>query len=87
MCFSKVAALKFLHFYHMTGHASHYVVVIALVLNDWIQSILERINVYDEALLPPDNKCSQEVEDRVSELNKKILRMKEVMFPMIKRYR
>lgn len=86
MCFSKVAALKFLHFYHMTGHASHYVVVIALVLNDWIQSILERINVYDEALLPPDNKCSQEVEDRVSELNKKILRMKEVMFPMIKRY-
>ena len=86
MCFSRVAALKFLHFYHMTGHASHYVVVIALVLNDWIQSILERINVYDEALLPPDNKCSQEVEDRVSELNKKILRMKEVMFPMIKRY-
>ena len=86
MCFSKVAALKFLHFYHMTGHASHYVVIIALVLSDWIQSILERINVYDEALLPPDNKCSQEVEDRVSELNKKILRMKEVMFPMIKRY-
>lgn len=70
----------------MTGYASHYVVVIALVLNDWIQSILERINVYDEALLPPDNKCSQEVEDRVSELNKKILRMKEVMFPIIKRY-
>ena len=86
MRFSKVAALKLLHFYHMTGHASHYVVIIALVLNDWIQSILERINVYDEALLPPDNKCSQEVEDRVSELNKKILRMKEVMFPMIKRY-
>ena len=79
MCFSKVAALKFLHFYHMTGHASHYVVVIALVLNDWIQSILERINVYDEALLPPDNKCSQEVEDRVSELNKKALEMKGVI--------
>jgi 5'(3')-deoxyribonucleotidase len=70
----------------MTGHASHYVVVIALVLNDVIQSILERINVYDEALLPLDNKCSQEMKDRVSELNKKILRMKEVMFPIIKRY-
>ena len=79
MCFSKVAALKFLHFYHMTGHASHYVVVIALVLNDWIQSILERINVYDEALLPPDNKCSQEVEDRVSELNKKASEIKGVI--------
>lgn len=86
MRFFRVAALKFLHFCHMTGHASHYVVVIALVLNDWIQSILERINVYDEALLPLDNKCSQEMKDRVSELNKKILRMKEVMFPIIKRY-
>ena len=63
----------------MTGHASHYVVIIALVLSDWIQSILERINVYDEALLPPDNKCSQEVEDRVSELNKKASEIKGVI--------
>ena len=63
----------------MTGHASHYVVIIALVLSDWIQSILERINVYDEALLPLDNKCSQEVKDRVSELNKKASEIKGVI--------
>lgn len=59
MCvFFEVTALKFLHFCQMAEYASRYVVIIALVLNDWIQSILERINVYDEALLPLDNKCS-----------------------------
>lgn len=58
MCFSEVTALKFLHFYHMTGYASHYVVLIALVLNDVSPFILECINGYDEALLPLDNKCS-----------------------------
>lgn len=34
VCFSKVAALKFLHFCQMAEYASRYVVIITLIVND-----------------------------------------------------